>query len=43
MLPLDSCTAFARHTQWLDLALEALVLSSLLPSAVPQPPWGRKL
>ena len=39
MLPLDRRTAFARHTQWLALALEALVLSSLLASA---DPWPRR-
>ena len=47
MLPLDRRTAFARHTQWLALALEALVLSSLLASAVPlapaQPLWWLRL
>ena len=47
MLPLDRRTAFARHTQWLALALEALVLSSLLASAVPlalaQPVWWLRL
>jgi hypothetical protein len=43
MLPLDRRTAFARHTQWLALVLEALVLISLLASAIPlapaQPVW----
>ena len=47
MLPLDRRTAFARHSQWLALALEALVLSSLLASAVPlapaQPVWWLRL
>ena len=47
MLPLDRRTAFARHTQWLALALEALVLSSLLASAVPlapaQPVWWLRI
>jgi hypothetical protein len=47
MLPLDRRTAFARHTQWLALALEALVLISLLASAVPlapaQPVWWLRL
>ena len=47
MLPPDRRTAFARHTQWLALALEALVLSSLLASAVPlapaQPVWWLRL
>lgn len=38
MLPLDRRTAFARHSQWLALALEALVLISLLASAIPLPP-----
>jgi len=47
MLPLDRPTAFARHTQWLALALEALVLISLLASAIPlapaQPVWWLRL
>ncbi len=47
MLPLDRRTAFARHSQWLALALEALVLISLLASAVPlapaQPLWWLRL
>jgi len=47
MLPTDRRTTFARHTQWLALALEALVLSSLLASAVPlapaQPVWWLRL
>jgi hypothetical protein len=47
MLPLDRRTAFARHSQWLALALEALVLSSLLASAIPlapaQPVWWLRL
>jgi hypothetical protein len=47
MLPLDRRTAFARHTQWLALALEALVLLSLLASAVPlalaQPVWWLRI
>ena len=47
MLPLDRRTAFARHTQWLALALEALVLISLLASAVPlapaSPVWWLRL
>jgi hypothetical protein len=47
MLPLDRRTAFARHTQWLALVLEALVLISLLASAVPlapaQPVWWLRL
>jgi len=47
MLPLDRRAAFARHSQWLALALEALVLSSLLASAVPlapaQPVWWLRL
>jgi hypothetical protein len=47
MLPLDRRTAFARHTQWLALALEALVLISLLASAVPlapaQPVWWLRI
>ena len=47
MLPLDRRTAFARHSQWLALALEALVLSSLLASAVPlalaQPVWWLRI
>ncbi|MCX5958726.1 MAG: hypothetical protein NT053_02395 [Cyanobacteria bacterium] len=47
MLPLDRRTAFARHTQWLALVLEALVLISLLASAVPlapaQPLWWLRL
>jgi hypothetical protein len=47
MLPLDRRTAFARHTQWLALALEALVLISLLASAIPlapaQPLWWLRL
>ena len=47
MLPLDRRTAFARHSQWLALALEALVLISLLASAIPlapaQPVWWLRL
>jgi hypothetical protein len=47
MFPLDRRTAFARHSQWLALVLEALVLSSLLASAVPlapaQPVWWLRL
>jgi len=47
MLPTDRRTTFARQTQWLALALEALVLSSLLASAVPlapaQPVWWLRL
>jgi hypothetical protein len=47
MLPLDRRTAFARHNQWLALALEALVLISLLASAIPlapaQPVWWLRL
>ena len=47
MLPLDRRTAFARHSQWLALVLEALVLISLLASAVPlalaQPVWWLRL
>ena len=47
MLPLDRRTAFARHTQWLALALEALVLLSLLAGALPlapaQPVWWLRL
>jgi hypothetical protein len=47
MLPLDRRTAFACHSQWLALALEAQVLSSLLASAVPlapaQPVWWLRL
>jgi hypothetical protein len=47
MLPPDRRTAFARHSQWLALALEALVLSSLLASAIPlapaQPVWWLRL
>ena len=47
MLPLDRRTAFARHTQWLALALEALVLISLLAGALPlalaQPLWWLRL
>jgi len=47
MLPLDRRTAFARDTQWLALALEALVLISLLASAVPlalaQPVWWLRI
>ena len=47
MLPLDRRTAFARHTQWLALVLEALVLISLLASAVPlalaQPVWWLRI
>jgi hypothetical protein len=47
MLPPDRRTAFARHSQWLALVLEALVLSSLLASAVPlapaQPVWWLRL
>ena len=47
MLPLDRRTAFARHSQWLALALEALVVISLLASAVPlapaQPVWWLRL
>ena len=42
-----SRTAFARHTQWLALALEALVLLSLLAGALPlalaQPLWWLRL
>ena len=47
MLPLDRRTAFARHTQWLALVLEALVLLSLLAGALPlnlaQPVWWLRL
>ena len=47
MLPLDRRTAFARHSQWLALALEALVLLSLLAGALPlalaQPLWWLRL
>jgi hypothetical protein len=47
MTPIDSRTAFARHTQWLALALEALVLLSLLAGALPlnlaQPVWWLRL
>jgi hypothetical protein len=47
MLSLDRRTAFARHTQWLALVLEALVLISLLASAVPlalaQPVWWLRI
>ena len=47
MLPVDRRTAFARHSQWLALVLEALVLISLLASAVPlalaQPVWWLRL
>ena len=47
MLSLDRRTAFARHSQWLALALEALVLISLLASAVPlapaQPVWWLRI
>ena len=47
MIPLDRRTAIARHSQWLALALEALVLISLLASAIPlapaQPVWWLRL
>jgi hypothetical protein len=47
MLPLDRRTAFARHTQWLAMVLEVLVLISLLASALPltlaQPVWWLRL
>ena len=47
MTPIDRRTAFARHTQWLALALEALVLLSLLAGALPltlsQPVWWLRL
>jgi hypothetical protein len=47
MTPIDSRAAFARHTQWLALALEALVLLSLLAGALPlnlaQPVWWLRL
>jgi hypothetical protein len=43
MLPPDRCTAIARHSQWLAVALESLVLISLLACAVPlaaaKPAW----
>ena len=45
MIPLDRRTAIARHSQW--LALEALVLISILASAIPlapaQPVWWLRL
>jgi hypothetical protein len=47
MLPPDRRTAFARHSQWLASVLEALVLISLLASAIPlapaQPVWWLRL
>jgi hypothetical protein len=47
MTPLDRRAAFARHTQWLALVLEALVLLSLLAGALPltlaQPVWWLRL
>lgn len=47
MIPLDRRSAFARHTQWLALALEALVLLSLLAGALPlapaEPVWWLRL
>ena len=47
MTPIDSRAAFARHTQLLALALEALVLLSLLAGALPlnlaQPVWWLRL
>lgn len=43
----DRRAAFARHTQWLAIALEALVLLSLLAGAIPlalaQPVWWLRL
>ncbi|MFO0119432.1 MAG: hypothetical protein ACK512_04940 [Cyanobium sp.] len=41
MLPPDRRTAFARHTQWLALALEALVLSCFSPAPFPWPRRSR--
>jgi len=47
MIPIDRRTAFARHTQWLAIALEALVLLSLVAGAIPlglmQPVWWLRL
>ena len=47
MLRLDARVAFARHTAWLALALEALVLLTLLSGAIPlalvQPVWWLRL
>lgn len=47
MIPLDRRTAFARHTRRLAIALEALVLLSLLAGAIPlalaQPAWWLRL
>ena len=47
MIPLDRRTAFVRHSQWLALALEALVLLSLVAGAIPlalmQPVWWLRL
>lgn len=44
---LDRRVAFARHTQWLAIALEALVLLSLRAGAIPlalvQPVWWLRL
>jgi len=47
MIPLDRRNAFVRHIQWLAVALEALVLLSLVSSAIPlalaQPVWWLRL
>ena len=47
MISLDRRDAFARHTQWLAIALEALVLLSLVSGAIPlglmQPVWWLRL
>jgi len=47
MIPPDRRTVFARHTQWLAIALEALVLLSLVSGAIPlgllQPVWWLRL
>lgn len=47
MIPLDRPAAFARHTRWLALALEALVFLTLLTGAIPlapgQPVWWLRL
>jgi len=47
MIPPDRRAVFARHTQWLAIALEALVLLSLVSGAIPlglaQPVWWLRL
>lgn len=47
MISLDRRAVFVRHTQWLAIALEALVLLSLVSGAIPlglaQPVWWLRL